>query len=338
MISKPIVCLSVSAVACAATGFVASASPGGGCPPDRARYEAETLPRRIPPHCNMQGKVITDHGVGIHVPDRDAGVYAHDTTSLGSEELLVRSLPDGEVVLDLVGSETEVTGDGAGGGSGPAECNDAGSNLHYWKVSDTNGFQWYFNKMSIPTYIVSDDDTLARIQAGGRNIAGSNNSCGVADYVSSANGLDYAGETSRGTNMTGEACGTTFDRDGISVVNFGPLPKTSDFTTYARACIWISGSSNGFGLVAESDIRINEHGSDVKFYVSDSPPSNCDTASLKDLEGLMTHERGRHYGIAHVSEDGHKNLTMSRLFNGSCQRSERSLGLGDADGLKTIYR
>jgi hypothetical protein len=56
-----------------------------------------------------------------------------------------------------------------------------------------------------------------------------------------------------------------------------------------------------------------------------------------DLEGVMTHERGRTFGMGHVSETGRGKLTMSTNVNGPRQMAERSLGRGDVRGLGAKY-
>ena len=51
----------------------------------------------------------------------------------------------------------------------------------------------------------------------------------------------------------------------------------------------------------------------------------------------LAHERGHTFGLDHVSESTHGNLTMSDRSNGPCQSSERSLGRGDVLGLASKY-
>ncbi|MGH9199513.1 MAG: hypothetical protein ACRD1T_27755, partial [Acidimicrobiia bacterium] len=128
------------------------------------------------------------------------------------------------------------------------------------------------------------------------------------------------------------------DDDDRSVVDFGPLTANDKRTTYAIACErWkIDGAR-----IIETDIRINANKDEVRFFASLELPEVCKNTDPSDdrydLIGLMTHERGHSFGLGHVGEHEHGALTMSKDFNGACQRSERTLGRGDKDGLKELY-
>ncbi|WP_338089092.1 matrixin family metalloprotease [Nannocystis pusilla] len=55
------------------------------------------------------------------------------------------------------------------------------------------------------------------------------------------------------------------------------------------------------------------------------------------VKAVMTHERGHTFGLGHVGESSHGDLTMSPTINGPCQDSESTLGEGDVAGLRALY-
>ena len=55
-----------------------------------------------------------------------------------------------------------------------------------------------------------------------------------------------------------------------------------------------------------------------------------------DLQAVATHEFGHAFGLGHVKEGLHANLTMAPYIL-PCQSSEARLGLGDVRGLRALY-
>ena len=76
-------------------------------------------------------------------------------------------------------------------------------------------------------------------------------------------------------------------------------------------------------------MQLNKH--DFNLAVS---PSSCSNAYI--LQGVATHEFGHVYGLGHVSQSGHANLTMSTAIY-TCDASDETLGLGDMLGLEVHY-
>ena len=85
------------------------------------------------------------------------------------------------------------------------------------------------------------------------------------------------------------------------------------------------------GRATASDIRINTGPN----WTTAPTASSC--KNRYDLESVLTHERGHTFGLGHVSESTHGNLTMSTRSNGPCQASERTPGRGDVLGLDGKY-
>jgi hypothetical protein len=295
------------------------------CPPVSSTYQASSLPITIPAECNLRGALIQDYGLGVVVGPPDTGSYAQALTLSGVEIFGVVTGTDGTVYLREVGDEvaTELAAttqlDVA---SSPAACDDGYYNLAGWHENDLH--LWYFARGTTPPELTADDATSA-LRAGVTNITHSDNDCGLTDEVSATS--NYGGSTGRRAEVDSLGnCASFFGTDGYNVVDFGKLPSDR----LGQTCTWYWPISNE---VAEADTRLNKV-SPIFWTVTPASPS-C--SNQYDVEGVATHEWGHVYGLAHVSEADHGNLTMSTQNNGPCQASERTLGLGDVLGLRAIY-
>ncbi|SED99083.1 hypothetical protein [Ruania alba] len=143
------------------------------------------------------------------------------------------------------------------------------------------------------------------------------NSCGLSGAPSQLN-LVHEGSTSRDANISGSSCTA---RDGRNVVDWGPHSGS----VYGVTCFWAYSS----GEIVEFDLRMD---SSDREYALDAD-SCSDQVVL--IAGVM-HEFGHATGMAHVTERGEGDLTMSPSTT-RCDDSAALLGYGDHLGIMDLY-
>lgn len=326
----------VSAVAAigvvAVAGSAAMAEPEAtttpACESSGSKIQAENLPARFNlSDCPIEDKVITDGKAGVEIPSVGEGVSAHVSTPDGAQELAVEHLDDGIVELRDVGGELDASlGAEAGEPVLRAQgnmlaCRDRAYNLTGWKVYDR--LEWYYGIRTTPRYLSKRHSEL-QINAASGNIMRSRNDCRMRDSVG-AKKL-YKGRTaSRAQIDSGGYC--TGNQDTQSVVSFGRLP--SNYLAISCTSYYIE--ANRYDKVKGSDILINRR---KKW----STRANKCRGQKYDLQAVSTHEFGHSFGLGHVSEQSHRNLTMSSApSNTYCNISARTLGRGDVIGLRKLY-
>jgi hypothetical protein len=201
-------------------------------------------------------------------------------------------------------------------GSPPA-CKDSAYHLEGPKWKST--YAWWFRASSAPSG-TDPARAEATLRAAATAITSGRNDCGMPDRISATHA--YKGRTTRATNVvstsTKVTCGT---RDGVNVVGYGVLPANYLGVT----CYWYDG--NG---ALEADIKFNDHYH--RWFTGASVPSGC-TRSFS-LRSAAVHEMGHVFGLAHVAEATHANLTMSPV---PCTMGPATLGRGDVLGLRAKY-
>jgi len=313
------------AFAALAAGMVVQAptaqttTPGvnGACRTGEAVIPAAALPQTVDLEtCPIGRSVITDHGAETVIPAPGEGIYVEVLRTDGAQELQVTHHRDGTLELEHVGDETadaqEEPEVGVAAGS-PGECSDRAYTNEPYRVEFN--LRWYFNSNTTPGEL-SSKSALDAIRRGTQNITDTQSNCRRGDRV--PHFMDYQGTTNH------NAC--PGHNDMMSVVSFGTLPQG----TLAQTCT-IYEPDDHSNRTKWSDIKINK----ASFNWTTNPGGSCN--SKYDLESVVTHERGHTFGLGHVSETSHRNLTMSPSINGPCQSSERSLGLGDWRGLDRKY-
>jgi hypothetical protein len=275
------------------------------------------------------GDLIEDVGVSAIVPEVGHGVSGSTLAEDGADQdIVLETLEGGIVMACKLGDDSLSTEDSMGStepthaSGSPPECEDDLYTTLPSKWYST--MYWLFNAGSTPSE-VSVDAAEGALRDGGQNITGADNDCGVPDYVHAVQ--SYSGRTTRGVNITtGAGCGSD---DGYNVVGWGTLPVG----ILGVNCNWYGGL-----FTFESDVRLNK-AQGYRWVVT--PGGSC--LGKWFVEGVMTHERGHTFGLDHVSESSHGNLTMSTAINHACSGSdtsldeERTLGSGDLAGLIDLY-
>jgi len=177
---------------------------------------------------------------------------------------------------------------------------------------------WHLNAASVPSYL-KRADVVRAIKDALRNIAGSENDCGMADKVGIT--ARYGGTTTRPAST----CDGGRD-DGLHVIEFSSRMDEIDYSDpNGLACTKVDGS--------DVDIWMNRASG---IFTVDPFTTLCRSKTPRsDLEGLLTHELGHAYGLGHPG--GSPNLTMSGDALSSCSGAWRTFGRGDVLGLRQLY-
>jgi hypothetical protein len=186
----------------------------------------------------------------------------------------------------------------------------------HWAVN----YRWFFDAGSTPSA-----NSQANVEVGLRTAANAitqqRNSCGFADQVSATN--SYGGRTTKTPNIPNSSttvrCGT---RDGSNVVGFGTLPPGY----LGLTCSWWDGNN----AALEADVKLATRYA----WFAEAVPAGC--SNKYGIEQVGTHEFGHAFGLAHVSQSAHAELTMSPISS-ACSNGKLTLGLGDVRGLRAIY-
>lgn len=293
-----------------------SGSPDA-CPPAGGEISAPALEGADhPERCDFGSRPVVDGPAAAHLPPAGEGVYVEVLTAQGAHELGLFHFENGEVGLDLA-DDGRVVGSPLAA-SRTRECFNPSYESSGWWVQGK--MRYRINTRTLPRELSPASATRA-IRRAGRNIFDTRNTCGLGDRVPA--GLSHQGRTSRLPDRSDGSCTRS---DGVSVVAFGELPAA-----LAVTCTFYD-LGPGLYRVTSSDIKIDK----TRFRWTTSPRAlSC--KDRYDLQSVITHEWGHTFGLGHVPEEGNPNMTMSPVINGTCQRSERTLGRGDVLGLDGKY-
>lgn len=283
----------------------------GGCTADVPVLDVsidEPLPAEL-----RAGDVVHAGDVAVVVPDPGETVYLAVERDDGSTyDLAIENPIDGVVRVAPPGASDSAPPIVAF--AAPNPCSDGAFHLEgfHW-ASD---FAWKFHASSTPSGLsAANVETGLRVAANA--ITNERNSCGLADRVSATN--SYGGHTSAAPGISSTA--TCTKHDGHNVIGFGALPAG----VLGLTCAWSSG-----GVAIEADVKLSTR----YHWFSQGVPASC--SNRWGVEQVATHELGHVYGLAHVSQSKHPELTMSTAAF-PCRNDKLTLGLGDVRGLRQLY-
>lgn len=302
---------------------------------------ASRLPARVSERrCDLVGRYVRSGVVRLQVPPPGESVGAAAVGTVGESELVLTTEDDGDVLVNDGGEQT---------GSAPAATSEepcdkyvlsgclppcADGNFNTYTASGNPRVKvkqpWFFKASSTPGTLTRTQ-ALTHIKSGTQNVVNGNNDCLLPDPVSQT--APYKGKTSVGTGISvvgsgssrAHSCGSS---NGKNVVDFGALISP----TLGLAC-WRSTSTDqgATWYIVEADIRL------LKSAAWTVNPDRLACSNKVDVQGVVTHERGHAFGLAHAdSDDVHSNQTMyPSVF--PCSSYGRTLGLGDHAGLDFLY-
>jgi len=272
-------------------------------------------------------RFVLGHGLSVAAPARGYGVVASAITSSGQDmELILETGQDGFTrdVTAVAEARGTAQKSGASIAGSPDACNDSAYHLlpMKWKTA----WNWSFQYRSTPSEITGRA-AESRLRSAVASITGERNDCGRPDTVDATS--RYQGRTTTKPGVLWSP-GHPTDApqcvgDGLSVVGFGSLPPGVLGLTCTRYQI----IANAVDTAVESDVLFNKR----SFDWATSLVGCTDAAALRSI---ATHEFGHVFGLNHVSEGSHGNLTMSPAI-GACDDSAFTLGKGDMLGLERRY-
>jgi hypothetical protein len=264
--------------------------------------------------CSLVGRVVYSGRVSVVVPPAGISV-AGDGIGRHGSVLGLRVANTGSEVRAVVG--TAAVSGGAGAGTSPPACQDRTFHLegHRWAKS----FRYRITLSKAP-HRYHKRVLVSQIQDANVNMRKGRNTCGRPRLRTPV--AHYLGHTSIQPNIKpGSSSITCGAYNTKNVVGFGNLPSG----LLGWTCYWYL---TGTGRMGAADIMI-----DTGDALATRLPTPC--TNRWDFEGIVTHEFGHVYGMAHTGP-GHDNLTMQHAAQ-PCSTYARTLGLGDWLGMKKMY-
>jgi hypothetical protein len=310
---------------------------------------AASLPAVVPAdECDLTGRLITAGGGAVRVPPPGEGVSADAVGSNWETGLLVATMPNGNVRIEVDRGPGGIHVLGTNTGDPCVDLSIAGcldpcvDTSH--AVNDVNAKvkksqPWWFNSSSRPDEFPTASVPRDAIKVGSQNLVSTNNDCGLSDIVPKP--APYQGTTTRTADMNQPGgvtgCKSSSNTDDKNTVDFGTLNFGQAVGLACTFFVRPPGSNRWF--IKESDIRLRIDGgaanpTDTEWTTA-VDPNTC--SNLMDVESVMTHERGHAFGLKHANANQSHFLQTMYPSVPPCYTYGRTLGKGDRKGLAELY-
>jgi hypothetical protein len=309
--------------------------------------------------CGLIGRIVALDDVAVYVPVPGEGISAEADSVTGALSLSVETSPQAIVTATFRNSDTsgadQPRGDSQENGepvadgtdrsvdpTGDVQAGDVGTaaaqlpKACYLEDNHFNGWTW--NPSRTARFLVNTGEgrprnisaaTFLSVQkSAAERIATGYNDCNLDRDP----GIDiaFSHQTSRHSNINGAQTRCAAHGDGHNVVDFGNLLGgilALNCTRYTNRPGWV------YDMIIESDTRMDN--SD-RTWITSTADCTPNAGDKYDLLAVATHEFGHWVGLGHVAEGMSNDLTMSTNTM-PCNKSARTLGLGDMTALITGY-
>ncbi len=218
-----------------------------------------------------------------------------------------------QVSLDVEATTQDVVA-----AASPAACSDS---MLSWQGRRNNGWGYYLNLNVLPAGI-SSSTLQSEINLAEGVLETGGNDCGLATGSAL---FDIDITRLGGTTIPAAGTDGSCQKDSTDVIDAGYLPAG----VVGRTCEWHTLLPFADDVIYDADVRLNKS---AKWF--SIIPSGCSGAY--EVEGVLVHEFGHVFGLAHVDEATHGNLTMSTTAT-ACSYADHTWGRGDYNSLSAHY-